>query len=87
MKRRSLLIVAALVLAATSLVPAAVSDPVSLDTGLIAGVPGSSPGVRVFKGVPFAGPPVGNLRWRAPQPPVKWSGVPTFALHFQGCRQ
>ena len=32
-------------------------------------------GVKVFKGVPFAAPPVGNLRWKAPQPVEKWEGV------------
>jgi para-nitrobenzyl esterase len=32
-------------------------------------------GVRVFKGVPFARPPVGDLRWKPPQPPKDWEGV------------
>ena len=32
-------------------------------------------GVTIFKGVPFAAPPVGNLRWKAPQPVQKWEGV------------
>ena len=32
-------------------------------------------GIKVFKGVPFAAPPVGNLRWKAPQPVEKWEGV------------
>jgi len=32
-------------------------------------------GLRVFKGVPFAAPPVGDLRWKAPQPAEKWEGV------------
>lgn len=31
--------------------------------------------IRVFKGIPFAAPPVGNLRWKAPQPVEKWEGV------------
>ena len=29
-------------------------------------------GITVFKGIPFAAPPVGNLRWKAPQPVQKW---------------
>ena len=32
-------------------------------------------GIHVFKGVPFAAPPVGNLRWKAPQPAAHWEGV------------
>ena len=32
-------------------------------------------GLRIFKGIPFATPPIGDLRWKAPQPPKNWSGV------------
>ena len=32
-------------------------------------------GVRAFKGIPFAAPPVGPLRWKEPQPAAKWEGV------------
>ena len=32
-------------------------------------------GMRVFKGIPYAAPPVGNLRWRAPQAPTPWHGA------------
>src|SRR5438045_588612 len=32
-------------------------------------------GIKIFKGVPFAAPPVGNLRWREPQPVQNWNGV------------
>src|ERR1044071_10008342 len=32
-------------------------------------------GVAVFRGLPFAAPPIGDLRWRAPKQPAKWSDV------------
>lgn len=41
--------------------------------GVLQGVVDS--GIVVFKGVPFARPPVGDLRWREPQPPESWTGV------------
>ncbi len=54
---------------------AAIDAPVQLDSGTISGIAGTNPDVRVFKGIPFAAPPMGNLRWRAPQPVAHWDGV------------
>src|SRR6266404_2149106 len=71
MPRRSLLVFAAAILP----MAAAVNDPVHVEGGVLSGVPGSNPEVRVYKGVPFAAPPVGDLRWRAPKPVNKWNGV------------
>jgi len=53
----------------------AVDDPVRVDTGLVSGTGTSTPEVRVFKGIPFAAPPVGELRWKAPKPAAHWEGV------------
>jgi para-nitrobenzyl esterase len=50
-------------------------EPLELDAGSLGNSTESSPGIRVFKGVPFAAPPVGALRWREPQPVAKWDGV------------
>ena len=46
---------------------------VGVDGGLVQGVIADS--MMVFKGIPFAAPPVGNLRWKAPQPVEKWDGI------------
>ena len=43
--------------------------------GLIAGVSTNDGNVHIFKGIPFAAPPVGALRWKAPQPVTPWSGI------------
>src|SRR5262245_9807200 len=72
MKKR---IVLTVVLAFASRVHAVVPEPVKTDAGVISGAPASTSGVRAFKGIPFAAPPVGDLRWRAPQPVAKWAGV------------
>ena len=47
--------------------------PVKTDHGLVQGT--SEGGLTVYRGIPFAAPPVGDLRWRAPQPAAKWNGV------------
>lgn len=50
-------------------------EPIKLDAGSLGNSTESSPGVHAFKGIPFAAPPVGALRWREPQPVAKWDGV------------
>ncbi len=52
---------------------AGVPDTVKVDTGRVRGTVNS--GVTSFKGIPFAAPPVGALRWKAPQPAAPWKGV------------
>jgi len=54
---------------------AAIDEPVRTVAGLLQGVPASDPSITVFKGVPYAAAPVGELRWRPPQAPVAWQGV------------
>jgi para-nitrobenzyl esterase len=51
------------------------ADTVKIDSGVLEGTVGTDPSVRVFKGVPFAAPPVGDLRWKEPQPAPAWTGV------------
>ncbi|MBD0349794.1 MAG: carboxylesterase family protein [Flavisolibacter sp.] len=54
------------------------SNPVlTIEGGQIKGVVTPTKGVIVYKGIPFAAPPVNNLRWKEPQPVVPWKGVKT----------
>jgi para-nitrobenzyl esterase len=51
------------------------SDTVRIETGLVSGIKSDSSDVTAYKGIPFAAPPVGDLRWKAPQPGKPWQGV------------
>src|ERR1700682_4225832 len=48
---------------------------VHTEAGLVAGTNDADGKVVIFKGIPFAAPPVGELRWREPQPVARWEGV------------
>ena len=49
---------------------------VKLDTGRVSGaLAGSNSDISAYKGIPYAAPPTGELRWRAPQPAPNWQGV------------
>ncbi|MFN7471116.1 MAG: carboxylesterase family protein, partial [Roseiflexaceae bacterium] len=52
-------------------------QPIHITTsaGVLAGSTDATLGVHSFKGIPFAAPPVGDLRWCAPQPVTPWQGV------------
>ena len=54
------------------------SNPVlTIEGGQVKGVETPTKGIIAYKGIPFAAPPVGKLRWREPQPVVSWKGVKT----------
>ncbi len=74
-----------MVLAWTAAAQAAPTGPVKVDGGTVVGV--SEAGGDAFKGIPFAAPPVGALRWRAPQPVVPWSGTKTADTFGKICMQ
>ena len=62
-----------------SVVAAMAEDVVRTANGLVDGRGGQPSGVRIFRGIPFAQPPTGELRWREPQPVKNWTGVrPAF---------
>ncbi len=59
-----------------------VTTAVDIDSGRLQGAEAdAATGVRVFRGIPYAAPPVGDLRFRAPVRPARWSGVRS-ALDF-----
>ena len=53
--------------------------------GVVSGI--NESGIRTFRGVPFAEPPVGDLRWRAPQPVKPWKGVLETTTFGPRCMQ
>ncbi|HEX3437988.1 MAG TPA: carboxylesterase/lipase family protein [Pseudacidobacterium sp.] len=54
---------------------AADAPKVKTDKGEVQGYTSSDGQVRIFKGIPYAAPPVGPLRWKPPQPAAKWHGT------------
>lgn len=64
-----------------------IPDPVRVSGGLVAGVLEAAGSVRAYKGIPFAAPPVGPLRWRAPQPVAPWAGVRIADRFGSACLQ
>jgi para-nitrobenzyl esterase len=58
---------------------------VTVDTGVLSG--SAKDGVISFKGIPYAAPPVGDLRWRPPQPVAAWSGVRSATQYGHDCMQ
>jgi para-nitrobenzyl esterase len=75
-KKIVLLVIVALLTAATCAI--AQPDKVKVDGGWIQGT--AQNGLTIFRGIPFAAPPLGDLRWRPPQPVKKWEGVRQTAI-------
>ena len=65
----------------------ALTQPVKTRSGLVAGLPGKDPAIAVFKGIPFATPPVGDRRWRAPLAAPAWQGVKKAEQFSNSCIQ
>jgi para-nitrobenzyl esterase len=65
--------------------PAANAPRVTVDTGTLAGARVDA--ARVFRAIPYAAPPVGPLRWRAPAPTKAWSGVRDASTDGPACPQ
>jgi para-nitrobenzyl esterase len=80
---------AALSVVAIGTTPVASAAPtgpvVVIGGGAVRGVAVS--GGFAFRGLPYAAPPIGNLRWRAPRPPIDWNGVRDAAEFAPSCPQ
>src|SRR5579863_7434754 len=61
-------------------------DPVAIDTGKVAGTVLDT-GVHAYLGIPFAVPPVGDLRWHAPVPVKPWTNVYDASATRPACAQ
>lgn len=66
---------------------AALPGPVKVDGGQVEGVPGRDGALAAFKGIPFAAPPVGALRWTAPRAVTPWQGVRAAKEFGASCMQ
>ena len=77
MKLKSILgfATAALLAACTAQQPANENPVLTIEGGQIQGVLTDSTNVMVYKGIPYAAPPVGDLRWKRPQAVIPWEGV------------
>ena len=71
--KKMIFLVSIFMIVAAGFVIAQQPAPVKVNEGLLQGT--SEDGLTIYRGIPFAAPPVGDLRWRAPQPAAKWDGV------------
>jgi para-nitrobenzyl esterase len=63
------------------------AETLRVEGGQIADVSPDASGVRAFRGIPYAAPPVGELRWKAPHPIQAWDGIRTAAAWGPRCVQ
>jgi para-nitrobenzyl esterase len=85
---KSTLTVPSLVLLCAAAAPRATAgDRVNTENGVLESTAPPKDGVRSFKGIPFGAPPVGDLRWREPQPVKNWKGVRNADKFGAACMQ
>ncbi len=83
------------VMCLNSMVPALAEETDASGIGVVSTAYGDAQGVQgatyedvtLFKGVPYAAPPVGDLRWKAPEDPESWEGVRVFDTYADGACQ
>ncbi len=74
-------------LCAATLALGAINDPVRIAGGVVSGATDSSAGVSVYKGIPYAAPPTGDLRWKSPRPVTPWQGIHEATKFSAACYQ
>jgi para-nitrobenzyl esterase len=83
----TLMTILVLVLASCTSKPKLIGPVVETQNGLVQGVANETGTVMAFKGVPYAAPPVGVLRWKEPQPPLPWEGIRDASEFCASCMQ
>ncbi len=83
----TLLFVSALCLSGPLAAEEFCTEPLETESGLVRGMDDPDTATCVWKGLPFAAPPVGELRWKAPQPHEGWSGVRDATEYGARCMQ
>jgi len=87
MRSSARMLIPALAVCAAMALPAFGADRVKTANGVVESTVPAKDGVRSFKGLPFAQPPVGDLRWREPQPAKNWPGVRNADTFGPSCMQ
>ncbi len=80
-------IIVVLILASCTSKPKLIGPVVKTQSGLVQGVANENGTVIAFKGIPYAAPPVGGLRWKEPQPPLSWEGIRDAGEFCASCMQ
>lgn len=83
----SVMVLALLIHVSCATEPELLDPIVQTQSGLVEGVANEAGTIMAFKGLPYAAPPVGDLRWREPQPPLSWEGVRDASDFCASCIQ
>lgn len=85
MMKSSAFLLAAAVPFVSAAAVSGLTNSVTLANGQILGNARDANGILNFKGIPFAVPPVGNLRWHSPEPPANWTGILNTTTYGASC--
>ena len=86
-RRAKIVWLAGVILLASSFSASAATSEVVVEQGKLQGTSNGDNTVRIFRGIPFAAPPVGDLRWKAPQPAANWKGIKQADKFGSACLQ